>query len=300
MKWLFLFVVRPLSRLPYRILYGISNGLAVVLGKWVGYRRKVVRAGLEASFPEAGPAEWDRMERGVYAHLADLMVESVKHFTVGEREARSRMQYENTQLFDPAFAAGRHVLIAGGHLNNWELYALTADAALPHRTMAIYKRLSHPYMDRVMQESRSRWGLTMVPTVASASWMEREVGQPNPHPWAVVMGFDQSPADPRKAWWTTFLGQETAWYYGLEKYARTYDMAVLYGHIRKPSRGHYVTEYELITDNPRSFPEGAILEACITRLEADIRANPAQWLWTHKRWKHRRPADLPLHPRTAP
>jgi KDO2-lipid IV(A) lauroyltransferase len=130
--------------------------------------------------------------------------------------------------------------------------------------------------------------------------MEREVGQPNPHPWAVVMGFDQSPADPRKAWWTTFLGQETAWYYGLEKYARTYDMAVLYGHIRKPSRGHYVTEYELITDNPRSLPEGAILEACIARLEADIRANPAQWLWTHKRWKHRRPADLPLHPRTAP
>ena len=300
MKWLYVLVVKPFSRLPYGVLYRVSDVLAVVLGRWVGYRKKVVRDGLEQGFPEAGRAGWDRMERGVYRHLADLMVESIKHFTVGERAARERMQYAHCEVFAPYFAAGRHVLIAGGHFNNWELYALTADAAVPHRTMAIYKRLSDPFMNRVMQESRSRWGLTMVPTVESSAWMEREVGRPSPQPWAVVMGFDQSPADPRKAWWTEFLGRETAWYYGLEKYARTYDMPVIYGHIRKIARGMYRTEYELVTDTPRELPEGAVLEACIQRLEADIRAFPEQWLWTHKRWKHRRPADLPLHPRTRP
>lgn len=300
MKVLFLLFVKPLSRLPYGVLYRLSDVLAWVLQRGVKYRKQVVRRGLERSFPEAGAVGWDQMEEGVYRHLADVMVESIKHFTVAEDVARERMQHVHCEVFDPFYQAGRHVLIAGGHVNNWELYALTADAAVPHRTMAIYKRLSDAHMNRAMQESRSRWGLTMVPTVESSAWMEREVSRPGPQPWAVVMGFDQSPADPRKAWWTEFLGQETAWYFGIEKFARTYDMPVIYGHIRKTTRGMYRTEYELVTACPREQPEGAVLEACIQRLEADIRAVPEQWLWTHKRWKHQRPADLPLHPRRWP
>ena len=113
----------------------------------------------------------------------------------------------------------------------------------------------------------------------------------------VVMGFDQSPADPVKSWWNTFLHQETAWYFGLEKWARMYDLPVIYGHIKKLKRGRYETHYELVTDAPNALPEGAILQRCIDLLEADIRETPHQWLGSHKRWKHARPESMPLNPR---
>jgi KDO2-lipid IV(A) lauroyltransferase len=212
---------------------------------------------------------------------------------VSESDAMSRMEYVHADAFDPFHAAGRSVLIAGGHMNNWELYALTANQSVPHDVMAVYKRLSNLEMDVAMRESRERFGLTMVRTIESVEWMESHMGKGRPK--AIVMGFDQSPADPAKSWWNVFLHQETAWYFGLEKWARQYDLPVIFGHIQKIGRGRYRTVYEVVTDAPRTLPEGVILERCIRLLEQDVKSNPEQWLWSHKRWKHQRGEGQILH-----
>ncbi len=298
MKALYYLVLRPLSRFPYALLYGASAMLSLVVMRGIGYRRAVIRGNLKRSFPEQSEGELKAIEREFGRHFGDLVVEVIKHFTVREEVVAERMRYTGTEVLDRLHAAGRHVVIAGGHLNNWELYAVTADRPLLHQVTAIYKRLSDPHMDRVMRASRERFGLKMIPTIEAKEWGKERL-QPEAQPkQAVVFGFDQSPADPKKSWWTTFLHQETAWYWGLEQFAREHDMPVVFGHITKVSRGHYACHYELVTDSPHSLSEGDILRRCIDLLEADIRKEPAHWLWTHKRWKHRRPADSLLHPRT--
>jgi KDO2-lipid IV(A) lauroyltransferase len=207
------------------------------------------------------------------------------------------MRYEGTECLEAFHRAGRHVVVAGGHMNNWELYALTADRPVSHQVTAIYKRLADPVMDEAMRKTRERLGLKMVPTVEAQAWAAAHL-QPEARPLqAVVFGFDQSPADPRKSWWTTFLHQETAWYFGLEKLACQYNLPVVYGQIKRTHRGHYVTRYEVLVAEPALCAEGDVLRACIDRLERDIRERPAEWLWTHKRWKHRRPEGAPLHVR---
>ena len=299
MKALFYLVLRPLSRFPYALLYGASSMISLVVMRGLGYRRNVIQGNLKRSFPERSASELKALEREFGRHFGDLLVEVIKHFTVSEDVVSKRMQYAGTEVLDGLHAAGRHVVIAGGHLNNWELYAVTADRPLRHQVTAIYKRLSDPHMDRVMRQSRERFGLKMIPTIEAKSWGAERL-RPEAEPkQAVVFGFDQSPADPQKSWWTPFLNQETAWYWGLEQFARQHDMPVVFGHITKVSRGHYACRYELVTEAPRSLPEGDILRRCIDLLEADIVQEPAHWLWTHKRWKHRRPADAPLHPRTT-
>lgn len=290
-----LFVLRLISRLPYRGLHAIAGLLAWVAEHGVQYRLPVIRENLKRSFPLASPEELARLQSGFYRHFADITMESIKHFSISNEDAMQRMRHENTELFDRFFAEGRSVLIAGGHLNNWELYAMSANQSLPHDVMAVYKRLSDLKMDQAVRDSRQRFGLEMVRTVDAQTWMEQHVRGERPK--AVVMGFDQSPADPRKCWWTTFLNQETAWYYGLEKWARSFDMPVIYGHIYKDRRGWYHTRYELVVANPVQEPEGAILEKCMALLESDIHQHPTEWLWSHKRWKHARPADMPLNPR---
>ena len=293
-------VLLPLSRLPAPMLYALSSALAFLLGRVLGYRRAVVVAQLSRSFPDRSPAEIQRIARQFYRNFADIVIESVRNFTLGEAEVQRRMRFEGTELLEAYHAAGRHVIIAGGHMNNWELYALAADRPLSHQVTAIYKRLSDPVMDRAMRDTRERLGLKMIPTLEAQGWAAQHL-TPSARPLqAVVFGFDQSPADPRKSWWTTFLHQETAWYFGLEKLACTYDLPVVYGAIRRTQRGHYVTRYEVLVDRPSQLAEGAVLDICIRRLEREIQERPAEWLWTHKRWKHRRPADLPLHDPVKP
>lgn len=288
------FILKTLSQLPYWALHGIAAALAWFLGTAIGYRRGVILQNLRNSFPDKHEAEIRRIHKAFIRHFADITVESIKHFSVSKAESHRRMIHENTELFEALHAQGRSVLIAGGHRNNWELYALTVAASIPHKSMAIYKRLSNPTMDEAMRSSRERFGLTMVPTREAKSWIATNIHQP----LAVVMGFDQSPADPEKSWWTEFLHQETAWYYGLEQLARQHNMAVVFGHIHKLKRGWYKTTYELVTDSPLECPEGDVLRGCIDLLERDIIESPNEWLWSHRRWKHRRPDGQILHPRS--
>lgn len=290
-----LLLLRIFSRLPFRALHVISGFVARLASDVVGYRRPVIRGNIERSFPERSKAEHRKIERAYYLHFADITLESIKNFCITDAEAQSRMCHVGVEAFEPFFKAGRSVLIAGGHYNNWELYAMTANQNLPHDVMAVYKRLSDRAMDEAVRDSRQRFGLEMVRTVDAQAWMDAHARGARPK--AVVMGFDQSPADPVKSWWNQFLNQETAWYFGLEKWARMYDLPVLYGHIKKLSRGRYETHYELVTDAPNDLPDGAILQRCIDLLEADIRQIPHQWLWSHKRWKHDRPEAMPLNPR---
>ena len=179
-------------------------------------------------------------------------------------------------------------------MNNWEWSALTLTQNLPYRTMALYKKLSDKNAEKMMRESRGRFGLEMVRTKKGRAWMN--VAR-HGDPVAVIMGFDQSPADPTKCWWTTFLGTETAVFYGLEQWSKMYDMAVVYASIRRVGPWKYTLTYELIADEVSGLPEGEVLDRCLAKLEREIHMDPSRWLWSHKRWKHKRPASQPCHPR---
>jgi KDO2-lipid IV(A) lauroyltransferase len=107
----------------------------------------------------------------------------------------------------------------------------------------------------------------------------------------VIFGIDQSPGDPRKAHWMPFLNQDTPVVFGAEKYARECDLPVVYGVVRKRRRGYYELEFRDVTDAPATLAHGEIVEKVTQLLEEDIRREPQYWLWTHRRWKHRRPED---------
>jgi KDO2-lipid IV(A) lauroyltransferase len=99
---------------------------------------------------------------------------------------------------------------------------------------------------------------------------------------------DQSPSDPKKGHWMKFLNQDTCVFLGVEKYAKQYDYPVLYGMITKPKRGHYKIVYKLVSEHPSAEQPFQITETCARINEQLIQAAPEYWLWTHRRWKHKR------------
>ena len=175
----------------------------------------------------------------------------------------------------------------GGHHNNWEMFASGVGFYMDHLPIGLYKRLSNDYLNKKMKSTRQRFRLVMVPTTETREAFERTFDEPN----GIVFGIDQRPSRANRCYWTTFLNQDTGVAFGAEKYAREYDRPVIYGVIHKVKRGHYETEFRLITEGPTSEPHGAILEKGTRMLEDDIRQAPEFWLWSHKRWKVKKPAD---------
>lgn len=283
-------VVLPLSFLPMSVLCRFSDLTFLFVFRVVRYRKKVVYENLARSFPEKSAREIDSIARDFYRHFCDLIWESIKAFSISDREIRERMVGLNSYLLDPYYQAGRPLILVGGHYGNWEWLGLALERQVRYSSVAIYKPLSNRFVDRKMREARGQYGLELLPIKAVPEFFAR-LGEKSarPRPEMVIFASDQSPGDGRKAYWMDFLGQDTATIFGPEKYARQCNLPVIYCVIRKKKRGYYEFEFREVSDDPRPLPHGAIIEKSNRLLEEDIRREPRYWLWTHRRWKHRRP-----------
>jgi KDO2-lipid IV(A) lauroyltransferase len=276
-------LVIPISRLPFAILYGLSDVLAFLLYYVVGYRKKVVMNNLRNSFPDKPEKERVAIARKFYRHFTDLTLESLKAFTISEQEALTRMTYSGREIPDAYYKQGRSLIIAMAHYNNWEMTAVTVAAALKHEAVAIYKPLSNKYFDEKMLSSRQRYGLRMMHNRT----VKEDFQKQSDHLTATFFLVDQSPSIHSRPYWLTFLNQKTAVLTGAEKYAKEYDYPVVYLHVKKLKRGYYNCHFSNVSDQPGTEPEGAILEKVTRLLEKDIREIPEFWLWSHKRWKYK-------------
>lgn len=277
-------VIKPVSLLPYFILYGLSDFLFLVIWYVMPYRKKVVLSNLRRVFPDRSERELRKLAWRFYRHFADLVAESLKNFSITPAQAGKRMDQQGAEVLNRFAREGRSIILCGGHQGNWELWAMAAPIELRHILLGVYKRLSNPFFDRKMRESRSRYGLVLVPTIETGTYLRSHPEEVN----CLILAIDQSPANPQKAIWIDFLGQDTAVYFGAERYAVQFDRPVVFGSIYKVRRGYYEVRYELVTDTPAEHPEGFITREVFRRLEANILAQPEYWLWSHKRWKHRR------------
>lgn len=282
---LYYLVIIPVSLLPFRLLYVISDVLYFFLFSVLGYRKKVVIDNIRKSFPQNTPAEHEDICKKFYHHLCDLVVESIKVFTISEKQVQARMVCRNPELLNTYYNRSKSVIIAGGHFNNWELFAVAVDSMSKHQMAGIYKKLTSKFFDAKMQETRGKYGLKMISTKDVKTFFEEEKNNLT----ATIFGIDQSPSNPHNSYWLSFLHQDTAVLFGTEKFAKEYNYPVVFGRILKIKRGYYEYEWEVAIDEPLKTSYGEITEKATAMLEKDILQQPEFWLWSHRRWKHKKP-----------
>lgn len=283
-KVLYYLILKPLSLLPYRVLYAISNFLAFVFYYLIPYRKKVVLSNLKNSFPDREEDEINAICKKFYAHLCDLIVESVKLFSISNKQVLRRFKVNNPEILQPYFDQGKDMIIVGGHYNNWEMLAAGIDQQVSHDTVGLYSKLSNAFFDSKMKSSRSAFGLRMVTTKDSFAYFKEK----HEIPRLTIFGADQSPTYSKSVHWTTFLNQDTAVALGTEKFAKKYNLPVVYGAINKEKRGYFSLDISVLCEKPKETLDGEITELHTRKLEQQILAQPEYWLWTHKRWKRKR------------
>ena len=285
---LYYLVIIPISLLPFPVLYLLSDFLYVLFYYVFGYRKKVIMENIKRSFPEKTEQEQVEIGKKFYHHFCDLILESLKTFTISERQVAKRVICKNPEVINKYYDRGQSVIIAGGHYNNWELFAVGIDQAIKHKAIGIYKPLSNAFFDEKMRNTRSKYGLYMVSTKIVKKMMEEESNNLT----ATIFAVDQSPSNPNTCYWMRFLNQDTGVLFGAEKYAKEYNYPVVYGRINKEKRGHYSFEFFDVTEAPpRETAYGEITEKVTRMLEQDIRDIPQYWLWSHRRWKHKQPEN---------
>ena len=287
-RLVYYFFILPISVLPYFGLYLLSDITFLVLFQMLGYRKKVVFRNLKNSFPKKSDKELHVIMEKFFRHFCDLIVEGLKGFTISEKQLNQRMTARNPEVLNRFFDEGKDVILVGGHYNNWEILASGIGLTTKLLPIGIYKPLSNEYFDRKMKSSRERYRLLMCPMNETREFLEKDFGIPK----VTIFGIDQSPSNTKRCHWMTFLNQDTPVFFGAEKYAVELNSPVVFGTIHKVKRGFYELEYEVLCETPMETANGEITEMNTKRLEKDIIKKPEFWLWTHRRWKHKRPEAL--------
>jgi KDO2-lipid IV(A) lauroyltransferase len=272
------------SRLPLRLLYIFSDVLYLLLRYVVRYRWAVVLQNLQNAFPGLSPAERRRVANAFYRNLTDVFVETLKALSLSEGELRRRVRVVNPELYEPYLRAGQTVLMMTAHQGNWEWQSLGVRVLGP-AVDAVYQPLSSAFFDRLMRQIRGRFGITPLPMQGLLRDMAKRRGQPR----LIGLVADQA-APPETAYWTRFLNQETDFFVGTDKLARQFGCPVLVAEMRRVRRGYYELEFHSLAEPPYdTLPPLALIEAYVRKLEVSIQHHPADWLWSHRRWKHTPP-----------
>lgn len=286
-KILYYGVLIPFSYLPFWALYLFSDFIFFWIYHVIGYRRKVVFTNIKNSFPDKLTSELKKIEKEFYRHLCDLVVESIKTFSISKKEATKRLKIKNPEVTNRFFDQGKDIVAVGGHNSNWELYAVVCAMQIKHKPVALYTSMTNAFFDKKMRESRSRYGLDMIPTSRKSQLLDGRK-----EPTVYIFGIDQCPKKTQRAYWTEFLNQETAVQFGAEKFAREHDFPVVFGNIRKLKRGYYEVEYKVLCEDVKELAVGEVMLRGTQMLESCIKEQPAYWLWSHKRWKYKREVSM--------
>jgi KDO2-lipid IV(A) lauroyltransferase len=273
------------SLLPFRLLYVFSDFLYVILYYFIGYRKEVVLKNLQNSFPEKTDKEIDIIRRNFYHHFCDFFVETIKALTISKEEIIKRCKFaQDTFAIYSKFAdEQKSVILAMGHIGNWEWASNTFNMQVEQQLFVIYHPITNKYFDALMSRIRSRNGTRLIPM--KNTYREMAVNKKGLNVTAFVA--DQTP-QPDHAYWTTFLNQDTPVFKGVEVIAKKMDMPIVYTSVKKIKRGYYEIFSEILIEDPKNTAEGELSEMYIRKLEQEIMGHPETWLWSHKRWKHKR------------
>lgn len=274
-----------ISLLPLWVFYRLSDGLYYLVYHVVRYRRRVVYANLRSSFPEKSEAEIEHIAKDFYSFFCDYIVETLKFFSMGEKNIRKRMKFEGLNQVKEDFANGRSVSVYLGHYCNWE-WISSLGLHLDEQCGQIYHPLENATLDRLFLYMRGRFkaqSIKMDDTFLTILKWKKE-GRKN------IVGYiaDQVPGYNNIHYWADFLHHDTPVFTGAERISKIMDTAVYYIDVERPRRGYYVARFIKIADSLNEHPVFFATEQYFRLLEKNIQRAPQYWLWSHKRWKRTR------------
>lgn len=291
-----------LARLPLGFHLGFGRFLSWLMRDVIHYRRDVVMTNLSRSFPEKKYGELKELMKECYRHFGDIVAEAI--WFGGCRNARGRKRLNesgivdilNPEVFNEVYDNSTNVMVLSSHAGNWELlggwfsYNHNKEVPLkssPEEIGVVYRRLKSKLWDRVIEDNRCN---SLKDTDFDGYLESLEVFRfaiaHRRQKFIYIFPTDQYPYHiASKHNVGKFLNQETLAMTGGAALANKFGMSVNYLRWKVTGRGRYSVEFVPICSNAADYTPERIMEMYYAELEKDIKDQPWNYLWTHKRWK---------------
>jgi KDO2-lipid IV(A) lauroyltransferase len=290
MQLLAFIVIYPIlyliSLLPFRLLYFFSDVIYVLIYHVIGYRKSTVRLNMALALPHLSFKERKEVEKKFYHHFCDSFLEMIKTLTISEKEIKKRFVFENIELVKEFEDKGKSIVLICAHYGSYE-WLLTMNMYLTtHKGFGVYKKLANKYFDKLVRDIRGKFDAELVDTKQTIPLMRENQKKGV----LAYYGFisDQSPKIYRVPYWGRLFGMEVPVQTGAEMLAKKMDMNVMFVKGGKIKRGYYKAEFIPFEGDPKTTPNFEITDRFLSLLEQQIIEHPEYYLWTHKRFKHRR------------
>jgi KDO2-lipid IV(A) lauroyltransferase len=283
-----MFLVRLLSRIPFPVLYLVSDFLFVVSYYVIGYRRKLVRKQLKNAFPEKSQSELSTIEKQFYKNLCDYAVEMLKLLTISKEELAKRMVFPNKEVLDQFADKNESTIVLASHQFNWEWLVAASAFTLKAPVDFVYQPVNSNFFDQLSLVSRTRFGNYPI----KRDEVAREIIKRKHILRHIATVADQYPGYRHdKKYTTMFLNQETVFFLGTNQLATMTQYPCVYYKVKKLKRGYYEAIAEVMAMPPYDKEGFTVIENYARAVERVIKADPAGWLWSHNRWKKRHLKD---------
>jgi KDO2-lipid IV(A) lauroyltransferase len=273
------------SILPFRLLYAVSDMLFFLLYHVFRYRKKTVEDNLKLVFPEKSESERKQITKEFFHHLCDMILEAIKSMNISVEDMKARFKFTNIEVIQDYEKRQKSIALMCAHYGSWE-WIFILQAYTSHLTFAIYKKLNNVYFDKLVRKIRARYDSYLITTKESINVLveNKKKGL------ITINGFaaDQSPKKEKAYHWNTFMGIEVPVHTGAEMLAKKLDMPVVFFSVKRIKRGFYETTFQTLAEHPNEFKDYEITDQFLKLVENQIHEAPQYYLWTHKRWKHRK------------
>lgn len=274
-----------ISILPFRLLYLLSDFVYFIIYRIIKYRKKIVRKNLALALPHLTKSERDRIEKNFYKHLCDLFLEMIKTLTISKNEIDKRFKFTNLEVYTALEKKGKSISLLCAHYASYE-WVMSMNSHITFKGYGIYKKIANKYFDNLVHDIRSKFKAQLITTAETASTIEKNYKDGV----LSLYGFasDQSPRLDKAVYWHDFMGIYTPVHVGAEMLSKRYDMNVIFLRTKKIKRGYYEGTFEIMTENIAETKRFEITNNYLALVEKQILEAPEFYLWTHKRWKHRK------------
>jgi KDO2-lipid IV(A) lauroyltransferase len=282
-------MVATLRFTPRWMAERLGRGYAGLLDRLAPRLRRTALRNLELALPELSPEERNRIADGVFRSVARLLVGASRLPSINRRNVRDWIDYDGFENFQEAKRRGHGVLIATGHLGNWELSAV-GHALLCGESMSVVARpLDNPLIDRLIQDRREMGGNRVIGKKEFVrSMLEALKGNS-----AVGILVDQN-TQLDQGVFVNFFGVPACSGATFAKLAAHTGATVIPGfavwiEAERRYRLKFYPPLELTGDVAEDT------QRVQSAVERAVREYPDQWLWIHRRWKARPPGEPPLY-----
>lgn len=278
-------IIWLISILPFRLLYIFSDFICFLVYNIIGYRKNVVRENITMALPHLSEKERLSIEKKFYHHLCDIFLEMIKTMTISRKEIEKRYVFTNLDVYLDLEKKGKSISLLCAHYASYE-WAVSMNYHITFEGYGIYKKINNKYFDTLVKDIRSKFKATLITTRETIPTIEKNIK--TNHLGVYGLASDQSPQASKAYHWAQFMGIETPVHTGAEMLAKRFDMNVIFLKTKKIKRGYYEATFELMAENPKEVSNYGISDDFMRRVEKQIIEAPEFYLWTHKRWKHKK------------